>query len=53
MRLVLKWQGYREFCVICVLEIGGALSQVSIYQDFECIKNLNILGFLRVYLQGS
>ena len=25
MPLVLKWQGYREFCVNCILEIHGSI----------------------------
>ena len=25
MPLVLKWQGYREFCVKCILEIHGSI----------------------------
>ena len=51
MPLVLKWQGYVELCVNCILEIHGILNMLmfSIYQDFECIRNLNMLKVHRVY----
>ena len=39
MPLVLKWQVNRQFCEPQVL---------SIYQDFACIRNLNMLEFHRV-----
>ena len=50
MALVLKWQDDRKFCANCILEIHSILNmpQVSIYQDFACIRNLNMLEFHRV-----
>ena len=51
MPQVLKWQGYREFCVNFILVIRGILNmpQVLNIQDFGCIMNLNMLQFHRVY----
>ena len=47
MSLVRKGQGCREFCVSFILEIHYILNMP--YQYFECIENLNMLEFDRVY----
>ena len=55
------------FCVNCTLEVHGVnciltvkrlmlfwiCLRFSIYHDFECIRNLNMLEFHRVYWQAS
>ena len=59
MPLVLKWRGYRKFRVNCILEIhvilrfSGICLRFSIYQDFVCIRNLNMLEFYKGILEES
>ena len=57
MYLVLKLQGYRELRVPCKLYSGDSRNSkclwFSIYHNFECIKNLNMLNFQRLYQQNS
>ena len=47
MPLVLKWQGYRKFCVNCILEIHGILNmpQVLNIPRFCMYQELNMLEF--------
>ena len=53
MSLVLKWQDYRKLWVLCKLYSRDSwyseyATGSQIDQDFECIRNLNVLDFHRI-----
>ena len=44
MPLVLKWQGYREFCVKCILETPGILNMPQVLNISRVPNTLLVLN---------